>query len=272
MKSESTSKTVAGGVAVITGASSGIGAIYADRLAKSGYDLILVARDEGRLRDLAQRLRAERSRTVEVVPADLTAPQDLLRIENMLRTETSITMLVNNAGFGASTPLIASDVNRMTDMIALNVNAPMRLAYAAAPAFAERGSGAIINIGSIVAIAPEILNGVYAGTKAFILAFSQSLRHEFSGHGVRIQVVMPGATATDFWHAAGTPLSSLPSEIVMPAEKMVDAALSGFAGGEFVTIPSLPDYAEWEAFEEARKRLQPFLSLATAAPRYGRDG
>jgi short-subunit dehydrogenase len=256
------------GTALITGASSGIGAVYADRLARSGHDLILVARRADKLRQLAAELTTRTGRSVETIAADLTNPSDLARVEAVLRGDASITVLVNNAGVGATAPLLLSDVAEMERMVALNVNVPMRLAYAAAPAFVARGAGTIVNIASIVAIAPEVLNGVYGGSKAFVLAFSQSLQHELAGKGVRVQAVLPGATATDFWDHAGTPVEHLPREIVMSAEDMVDAALAGLAQGEVVTIPSLPDLADWDAFENARRGLTPKLSLATPAARY----
>jgi short-subunit dehydrogenase len=257
------------GTALITGASSGIGAVYADRLARRGYDLILVARNTERLTTLARRLTDQTGRSVEVVTADLTAASDLARIEQTLRSDASITLLVNNAGLGATQPLLSSDIAKMDTMVALNVNAPMRLAYAAAPAFVARGTGTIINIASVVAIAPEILNGVYGGSKAFLLAFSQSLRHELADKGVRVQAVLPGATATDFWDKSGTPVEHLPSEIVMSAEDMVDASLVGLDQGEFVTIPALADAGDWERYEAARQAMSGRLSNATPAPRYG---
>lgn len=256
------------GTALITGASSGIGAVYADRLARSGYDLILVARRADKLRLLAGELTNRTGRSVETLAADLTNPSDLARVEAVLRNDASITLLVNNAGVGATAPLLLSDVAEMERMVALNVGVPMRLAYAAAPAFVARGTGTIVNIASIVAIAPEVLNGVYGGSKAFVLAFSQSLQHELADKGVRVQAVLPGATATDFWDHAGTPVEHLPREIVMSAEDMVDAALAGLAQGEVVTIPSLPDVSDWATFENARQGLVPKLSLATPAARY----
>ena len=171
------------GTALITGASTGIGAIYADRLAKRGYDLILVARNKERLASLARRLANDTGRKVETVEADLTSPADLQRVEDILRTNAGISLLVNNAGVGATGPLVASDVDKMDDMIRLNVTALTRLTYAAVPGFVARGNGTIINISSIVAIAPERLNGVYGGTKAFVLAFTHSLVHELAGQG-----------------------------------------------------------------------------------------
>lgn len=256
------------GTAVVTGASSGIGAIYADRLARRGYDLILVARNEARLAEVAQRVRAATGRNVRTVAADLTEQTDLNRIEALLRDETSVTLLVNNAGVGALKPLVESDVDAMEVMIALNVTALMRLVYAAAPAFVARGGGTIINVASAVAIAPEILNGVYGGTKAFVLALSQSLHNELGDKNLRVQAVLPGATATNFWDAAGGSVESLPSAVVMRTEDMVDAALAGFDQGELVTIPSLENAADWRAFEAARQTLVPNLSLNVAAPRY----
>jgi short-subunit dehydrogenase len=256
------------GTALITGASSGIGAVYADRLARQGYDLILVARSRARLNTLASHLSDETGRTVEVVAADLTNKADSLRVEQILRSDASITLLLNNAGVGGVMPLLASPVDDMDAMINLNVTALMRLAYAAVPGFVARGSGTVINIASIVAIAPEILNGVYGGTKAFVLALSQSMQHELADKGVRIQAVLPGATATDFWSEAGNPVENLPKEIVMSAEDMVDAALVGLAAGEVVTIPGLHDGSQWDRYEAQRRTLSGLFGNCVAAPRY----
>ena len=262
------STTAFKGTALITGASSGIGAIYADRLARQGYDLILVARTVERLRAAATLLTLQTGRSVEIVGADLTDPADLAEVESLLRTDSSITLLVNNAGVGATAPLLAADVEKMQEMINLNVTALTRLTYAAAPGFVARGTGTIINIASIVAIAPELLNGVYGGSKAFVLAFSQSLHHELAAKGIRIQAVLPGATATEFWDIAGTPVAHLPQEMVMTAEDMVDAALAGLAQGELVTIPALPEQTDWTAYEAARQTLMPNLSKTQPAARY----
>ena len=257
------------GTALITGASSGIGAIYANRLARRGHDLILVARNGDRLHALAAGLSDATGRAVETIVTDLTDAADLARVETVLRTDASVTMLVNNAGVGAAGPLLVSDVDEMSDMVALNVGALTRLTYAVVPGFVARGTGTIINIASIVAIVPELLNGVYGGSKAFVLALSQSLHHELAERGVRVQAVLPGATATEFWDTAGVPLENVPAATLMSAEDMVDAALAGLDLGEVVTIPSLPDAADWAAFEAARQILAPNLSRTGPAARYG---
>jgi short-subunit dehydrogenase len=265
---EDMSSTGTKGTALITGASSGIGAVYADRLAKRGYDLILVARNHSRLATLARRLENEIGRSIETIPADLNDKADLARIETTLRTNSGITLLVNNAGVSATAPLLDSDVEKMDEMIRLNVGALTRLTYAAVPGFVTRDGGTIINVASIVAVSPETLNGVYGGSKAFVLALSQSLHHELAGKGVRVQAVLPGATATGFWNIAGLPVSNLRSGTVMSAEDMVDAALAGLDQGEIVTIPSLPNRAEWDAFETARRAMSGRLSSAVPAARY----
>lgn len=256
------------GGALITGASCGIGAAYAERLARRGYDLTIVARNRGRLDALAARISDDTGRAVEVFVADLRRHEDLARLEAALKQDASLTMLVNNAGVGAVAPMMDSDVDLMEDMVKLNVVALMRLTYAAAPLFAARGHGAIINVSSVAAIAPEMLNGVYGGTKAFVLTFSRSLHQELVDKGVRVQVVLPGATSTAFWDTAGMPVSRLPADRVMPVGEMVDAALAGLDLGEPVTIPSLPHIADWDALEAARRKLTPHLSRAHPAARY----
>jgi short-subunit dehydrogenase len=256
------------GIAVVTGASVGIGSIYADRLARRGYDLFLVARNQARLDEVAKRVASATGRTIKTVAADLNDKADLKRVETILATDPGITMLVNNAGVGAVDPLLTSDVDVMEEMIDLNVTALTRLTYAVAPAFVARGGGTIINISSVVAIAPEVLNGVYGGTKAYVLGLSQSLHKELADKNIRIQVVLPGATATNFWNVAGGSLDHLPSQIVMTSDDLVDAAFAGFDQGEFVTIPSLPDTADWAVYEGARQKMMPNLSLSTVPARY----
>jgi hypothetical protein len=256
------------GVALVTGASAGIGALYAERLAQRGYDLILVARDAARLGKVAEHIHSSTGRQVDFIAADLATRDGQQRVERVLQGDERITLLVNNAGVGATQTLVESDVERLDQMIQLNVTSVTRLARAATPAFIRRGRGAIINIASIVALAPELLNGVYAATKSFVLTFSQSLHHELAAYGIQVQAVLPGATSTDFWNVAGTPVQHLPQEIVMKAQDMVDAALVGFDRRELVTIPALPDAADWEHFDNARKAMGPNLSRSSAAQRY----
>ncbi|MBL8643255.1 MAG: SDR family oxidoreductase [Rhodospirillaceae bacterium] len=256
------------GKAVITGGSSGIGAVYADRLARQGYDLILVARSAAKLDRVATTIRQKTGRIVETVTADLTYPAHLDKVAAIIAQDRQVTMLVNNAGLGATAPLLEADPKAMSGMIDLNVTALMQLTYEAVPAFIARGQGTIINISSIVAITPERLNGVYGASKAFVLAFSQSLKHELAGTNVHVQVVLPGATATDFWDTAGLPVAHLPKQIVMSAEDLVDAALVGLAQREFVTIPALPDAAQWHVYEAARQAMAGNLSNSSPASRY----
>jgi uncharacterized protein len=256
------------GTALVTGASRGIGAVYADRLAKRGYDLILVARSETPLKALTASLASASGRYITPIVADLNNKIDLAKVETKLREDLSITMLVNNAGTASVTPLLNTDIEKMEEMIALNSIALTRLTYAAAPAFVKRGKGTIINISSVVGISPETLNGVYGATKAYVLAFSHSLQHELADKGVRVQAVLPGATATDLWEIAGLPWQKLPPSIVMPVEDMVDAALVGLDQGELVTIPGLHDGDEWTRFEAARRAISQRFGNSVPASRY----
>lgn len=260
------------GSVLITGASSGIGAVYADRFARRGHDLILVARNLARLKDVATVLTERYGVSVRIVAADLGTEDGLAAVEKVITQDDTITHLVNNAGFGSAAPLETAAISEMQAMVAINVTAPMRLTYAIVPLFRQRGKGTIINVSSIVAIGPEILNGVYGGTKSFVLAFSQSLRKELHATGINVQVVLPGATGTEFWDIAGLPTSNLPTEWVMSAEDLVDAALVGLDRSEFATIPSLIDAAEWDNWEAARAAMLPHLSSARPADRYTAHG
>ncbi len=257
------------GTALVTGASAGIGATYADRLARRGYDLILVARDQARLDGLAARLRVEAGINVETVKADLTLHADVLRIEERIRQDESITMLVNNAGIGPDGPLVNGNADYLDRMILINVVAVNRLAVAAASEFARRGNGTIVNLASVVALIPEMFNGTYSATKAFVLNLTQGLNSEVSGKGVRLQAVLPGLTRTEIFERAGQDIGKLDQSRIMEVGEMVDAALAGLDQGELVTIPSLPDPAGWNAVIAARMALGPNLSNNHAAERYG---
>jgi short-subunit dehydrogenase len=187
--------------------------------------------------------------------ADLSNKADLAKVERLVRENQAITMLVDNAGIGSITPLLSTEVVETDEMIAFNITALTRLTYAAAPAFVARAAGTIINIASVVGISPETLNGVYGATKAYVIALSHSLQHELADKGIRIQAVLPGATATDLWEIAGLPWQKLPASIVMLPEDMVDAALVGLDQGELVTIPGLHDGDEWTRFEAAPRSV-----------------
>jgi hypothetical protein len=256
------------GTALITGASTGIGAVYADRLARRGYDLILVARSAEKLSEVAKQLKAY-GRSIETMAADLTKKEDVRRVADRLSADATITALVNNAGTASVGTLLDAKIDELESMIDLNVTALTRLALAALPGFVSRKNGLLINIASVVALAPELLNGTYSGTKAYVVNFTQALKKELEGKGVTVQAVLPGATATPIWEKAGRPVDHLPAEIVMTAEDMVDASLAGLDQHELITIPSLPDTADWEKFEAARKALAPNLSRRKPAARYG---
>ena len=256
------------GAILITGASTGIGAVYADRLANRGHDLVLVARDEARLKALATRLRAEAGVKIEVVRADLTNRADLLTVEARLREDAGIGGFVNNAGLSVAGTLAGGDPDRFETIIQLNITAAARLAMAAATGFAERGGGLIINLASVLALAPELTNGFYSGSKAFMLSLSQSLHQELVGKNVRIQAVLPGATRTEIWERSGASVDKFPAEMIMEVDEMVDAALAGLDVGELVTIPALPNPDDWTDFDAARVALRPNLSRNHAADRY----
>ncbi len=256
------------GTALITGASTGIGATYADRLARRGYDVVLVARDRSKLEQLAAKLRTNYGVDADYVVADLTVRADLARVEQRLLTDPRITLLVNNAGVAMSGELVDADPDQLETMINLNVLAPSRLARAALPGFVARGHGALINISSVLALAPEMFNGAYSGTKAYLLNLSLKLQQEVGGKGVRVQAVLPGATRTEIWGRSGTDVNAMPQDMLMDVDEMVDAALAGFDQGEPVTIPSLPDADDWVAATAARLKLGPNLSRNRAAARY----
>lgn len=256
------------GTALITGASTGIGAIYADRLARRGHDLILVARDAGRMEALAATLRADTGRTIEVVAADLTDGDDLDRIARRLAHDASITLLVNNAGMSLNGGLLENEAPMLERIITLNITAPTLLASAAGKAFKARGKGAIINIASVLALVPEMFDGVYSGTKAYLLNLSLSLANQLADTGVRVQAVLPGATRTEIWERSGKDVDSFPPEIVMDVNHLVDASLLGFDRGETVTIPPLEDEGLWQTYHAARTALAPHLSRRDVASRY----
>jgi uncharacterized protein len=253
---------------LITGASSGIGAVYADRFARRGHNLVLVARDRARMEKLADRLRRETGVAVEVLQADFTDSGDLALVEARLRDDSRIGILVNNAGMSAAGGFLDQSVDDVTKIVNLNAMALLRLTHAAASRFAKEGTGAIINIGSVAGFMQEWGSTVYGATKAFVLFLSQSLQFELASHGVYVQAVLPAATRTEIWERSGKDVNKLPA--VMETEELVDAALAGFDRREEVTIPSLPNVDQWTDLDTARKAIIPNVNQVHAAERYRR--
>ena len=251
---------------LITGASSGIGAVYADRFAHRGHNLVLVARDETRMRALASRLEQEAPVTIDILKTDLTAAADLARVESRLREDERIGVLVNNAGEAAPGSFTNPDSESIEHLIRLNVIALTRLTSAVIPRYLRQGGGAIINIASVVALAPERPLGAYGATKSYVLALSQNLQSELGPRGIYVQAVLPAATRTEIFQRSGRDINALTG--VMNVNEMVDAALVGFDRREAVTLPSLPDVKQWEAFDTARQAMLPNFANAHAAARY----
>lgn len=255
-------------VAVVTGASAGIGAVYAERLAARGYDLVLVARRAERLESLSRNLAAAHGTKVEVVEADLTKDTELGPVENILKSNAAITLLVNNAGTSTLAPVATTSQEDAAAMVALNVTALTRLTQAILPAFLARNEGAIINVASVLSFHSLPISAIYSGTKGYVMNFSRSLQRELAGTNVRVQVVMPAATATELWDLSGVPLATLDQSTVMSTENLVDAALSGFDKGEAVTLPSVGDAHLWDQFDEARATLFAASQTGEPAARY----
>jgi len=251
---------------LITGASSGIGATYADRFARRGHDLVLVARNTARLGTLADRLRSETDVAIDVLTADLTVEADLHRIEARLREDARIGVLLNNAGAAGHGGFLDQDPAAAAALIALNITAPTRLASAVAPRFVQAGTGAIVNIASVVGLAPEFGMTVYGASKSYMLFLSQGLQRELGPKGVYVQAVLPAATRTEIWERSGRDVNALQG--VMEVGELVDAALQGFDRREDVTIPPLPDAGQWQGFEAARLAMVPNFAQSHAAERY----
>lgn len=256
------------GTAVVTGASSGIGAVYADRLARRGYDLILVARREDRLKALAQTIGDATGRKVQTVAADLADEASLARVEGILSADDSIRVLVNNAGLARLAPLAKAPVGDSLAQIALNITALTRLTQAVLPGFVARNEGLFINVASVLALHATPISAVYSGTKAFVLTFTRGLQAELAETGIRAQAVLPAATATDLWDTSGVPLAGLDEKIVMKTETLVDTALAGLDQGEAVTWPSVADAGLWDAYDKARITLFGSSQTGQAASRY----
>jgi len=251
---------------LITGASTGIGAMYADRFARRGHDLVLVARDRGRMEALAERLRRETGVAIDILQADLTDRAELAQVEARLSEDARIGILVNNAGASAPGGFVDQSADDVAGLIGLNVTALTRLARAVTPRFVRDGQGAIINIGSVVGLAPEFGLSVYGATKAFVLFLTQGLHLELGPKGIYVQAVLPSATRTEIWAHSGRDVNAFPA--VMEVDELVDAALVGYDKRETVTIPPLPDVEQWNTFDAARRAMFPNFMQAHAAARY----
>ncbi|MCL9658416.1 SDR family oxidoreductase [Pseudomonas protegens] len=251
---------------LITGASTGIGAVYAERFAQRGHDLVLVARDQARLDALAARLRSEHRVAIDVIAADLTQSGDLTAVETRLRDDARIGILVNNAGAALSGSFVEQSTDSVAQLVALNTTALVRLASAIAPRLAKAGDGAIINIGSVVGLAPEFGMTVYGATKAFVLFLSQGLSLELAPRGVYVQAVLPAATRTEIWDRSGVDINTLSD--IMEVGDLVDAALVGFDRREPVTIPPLQQAECWDDLQNARQALLGQIRQSEVAQRY----
>ncbi|WP_307866926.1 SDR family oxidoreductase [Variovorax sp. E3] len=224
------------GTAVVTGASAGLGKIYADRLARRGHDLLLVARRGDRLEEVATALRAAYGVKVQTLVADLGAPADLERVAHAVAADPAITLLVNNAGTSTLAPVAQTSAAQLQSMLDVNIQALARLSHAVLPAFKARNRGTLVNVGSVLGFHTLPISSIYSGTKAFVLAFTRGLQDEVAGTDVKVQLVLPAATATDIWELSGVPVSNLAEGTVMAAEQCVDAALAGLDLGEAITM------------------------------------
>ncbi|MBM7342130.1 SDR family NAD(P)-dependent oxidoreductase [Pantoea coffeiphila] len=251
---------------LITGASTGIGAVYAQRFAQRGHDLVLVARDKAKLTALAERLQRENGVAVDILPADLTQSDDVATVEARLRDDAKIGILINNAGIAQSGGFAGQTADSIQRLIALNVTALTRLANAVTPRFVQAGEGAIVNISSVVGLAPEFGMSVYGATKAFVLFLSQGLNVELADKGVYVQAVLPAGTYTEIWDRAGIDINTLPQ--MMEAGDLVDAALVGFDRRETVTIPPVQSASSWSSLDTARLGLIADINQAKVAERY----
>lgn len=254
-------------LAVVTGASSGIGRAYADRLAARGHPLLLVARRKERLDEVAAALRSQHGVEVQTLVADLEQAADLAVLEQRVASEP-VSVLVNNAGAGGLGPTARSSADAMERLIRLNVVALTRLSHAALTGFRARGAGTLINLGSIMAFAPSKGGAVYSGTKAYVLNFTRSLTLEHAGSAIRIQVVLPGPIRTEFFSSQGLSDTIFPDSAYISADQLVDAALAGLDAGEAITSPTLGDMATWAAIESAREAYLGSTMSGRVAARY----
>ena len=260
--------------ALVTGASSGLGAAFAERLAHDQYDLILVARRRERLDALALRLQQDYSVNAEVLAADLTQSSELQTVENRIAEISDLTMLVNNAGFGGYKPFVQLEPDQAEELIRLQIVAVTRLTRAALPNMIARGQGAVINVSSRLAFSatlpspPLPKRATYAATKAYINTFTQILANELEGTGIRVQALCPGVVQTEFHQQVGIDPGSYPASIVMKPEDVVEASLAGLELGEVICMPALVDLDLLKQIDESQRRLFEQSRSGTLAGRY----
>ena len=260
--------TAIGKRALVTGASAGIGRAFAQRLATDGYDLILVARRREKLEALAEELQQSAGVNAEVIVADLTKPEDLLRVEDAAR---DVSLLINNAGFGAYQPFVVIEPDVAEDLVRVHVLATVRLSRAALPNMVARGSGGIINVASLLAFSgslpPDRLpyRAIYAGGKAFVVTFTQALAGELADTGVMVSVCCPGVIATEFHDVQGIDMTHLAR---MQPEEVVHASLAALQRGEVVCIPALDSPEALEQLSEIQRTLIFSANASVAAARY----
>lgn len=266
------SNSHSGPSALVTGASSGIGAAFAERLAREGYNVVLVARRHERLEVLAERLRPMANDHIEVLAADLTDADGLARVEARVAGDESLALLVNNAGFGGYGPFVEVEPQVVDDLVNIHVRAVARLTRAALPGMVCRGAGGVINLASLLALSgsmapnPMPYRAVYAAAKAFIVTFTQALAGELRGSGVGVQVCLPGLVATEFHTLVGRDLSKMPP--MMSAADVAAASLTAFARGEVMCIPCLDDVSLLDRLTEVQQGLLNSAFTPTLASRY----
>jgi len=224
-------------LAIVTGASAGIGAAFAERLARDTYDLILVARRRDRLDELAEKLARTHEVRVDVLAADLTTSDGLRKVEARIAAEPALELLVNNAGFGTNGAFADLDRDGEEEEVRLNVLALLRLTHAAVGAMKARGHGSVINVSSLASFQPAPFNATYGATKAFVNSFTQGVAEELRGTGVRLQLLCPGFTRTEFQEVAGVRTEDIPAFAWMSAEAVVDVSLDALRKGDLVVIP-----------------------------------
>ncbi|MDP9238203.1 MAG: SDR family oxidoreductase [Chloroflexota bacterium] len=257
--------------AIVTGASSGIGEAFAERLARDGYDVIIVARRRDRLEALAKRLGEQTGRRIDVLASDLTDPEGLQAAERAIE-EQALDLLVNCAGFGGYMPFVELPPDRAEELIRLHIVAITRLTRAALPAMIARGVGAIVNVSSLLAFSaslpspPMPQRAVYAGAKSYINTFTEILANELAGSGVQAQVLCPGLVQTEFHDVRGLNSSGLPP--AMAPEDVVQASLAGLRLGEVTCIPALEDTSSLARLAEDRSRLVQVARTTEIASRY----